>query len=408
MLDGLFRHTDNADGAFARSASVPRFGMHSPRDEDRFSEARFGMHKEFGMQAWHGNRLGAAGGDCGCGGGCGCDGGRCGGGCGDQGEARHYRQRPDEDGVGSYDPPNRWQGSMDPMDQMGDEIDWLRSIKESRTEMEWRLWLGQWRQENRESSWGWQVANLEHSEWAKSNKQGDSIEPRESSGGGGSSRDPLPNEWGWVPSELCYLDPAWNSKGTDIIEKAMEQIYNNIDLVEDWFDLTGYDGYCTLNLLKANGIGGYLHFQRTASYVTECAGEMQWRGCSMWFSNTVQLSKEFVNAIANDYNATTSDGRGRRACLIADLAGTIIHEAMHLCVYTGHDVVYLTQQYYKDQLIRRNAYSDSNCCEVNLSSYDPVDYAGADSILKVVMNLAIEENPGDGKWHTNGCGFPAP
>ena len=70
--------------------------------------------------------------------------------------------------------------------------------------------------------------------------------------GDGLPRERLTDEWGWVASELCYLDPAWNSNGADIIERAMAQINNNIDIVEDWFDLTGYDGYCTLNLLKAN------------------------------------------------------------------------------------------------------------------------------------------------------------
>lgn len=212
----------------------------------------------------------------------------------------------------------------------------------------------------------------------------------------------LASEAGWVASEFCYLDPAWNDKGVSIIERAMRQINNNLDIVEDWFDLTGLDGYCTVNLLSANGTGGYLHFRRDRSEIHACGfGGTGWRGCTVPGSNTVTLSKEYVNAIANDYNDLTSDSTGRRACLVADLASTIVHETLHACFYLTEDYCNLIQQFYRDEFTSRHGYTSSNCCQANLSSYDPADYDGADDVAAVERMMTYDEV--DGKWRTTGC-----
>lgn len=184
----------------------------------------------------------------------------------------------------------------------------------------------------------------------------------------------------------------------------MQQINNNIDIVQDWFDLTGYDGSCTVALLTATGKGGYIHFERTKSESNACGwfGGTGWRGCTIPGSNTISLSQEFVNAVANDYNALTSDSSGRRACLIADLAGTIVHEAMHACFYLTHETIYLCQQFYYDEFASRHSYTSSNCCTVNPSSYDPADYASLDDI-KAVCELHPHSEHSDGKWHLDSC-----
>jgi len=216
----------------------------------------------------------------------------------------------------------------------------------------------------------------------------------------------LAPEAGWVPSEFCYFDPAWNSKGVSIIERAMRQINNNIDLVEDWFSMTKLSGNCTVDLLTATGVGGFLHFRRDQSAVNVCGfGELNWRGCTIPGSNTVTLSKEYVNAIANDFNdASCGDQDGECACLVADLAGTIIHETMHACFYLTNDFCWLAQQFYMDTFIARQGYSNtSNCCTSQLTSYDPADFDGEADVAPQTRALKHERGE-DGRWTTVGCG----
>ena len=219
----------------------------------------------------------------------------------------------------------------------------------------------------------------------------------------GGIPDTLRREIGWTSSEFCYLDPDWNEEETAIIERAMTQINNNIDIVQDWFDLARYDGSCTIHLLKATGRGGFIHFRRTKSRSTACGTNLGWRGCSFPGANVIGLSREFVNAVKNDFNALSGDKSGRRACLIADLAGTIIHEAMHLCFYLTHHYSYLCQQHYYDKFAARHGFTSSNCCVVNPASYDPRDYANLNAIRKVCALHPHERSKSDGKWHLVSC-----
>ncbi len=206
-----------------------------------------------------------------------------------------------------------------------------------------------------------------------------------------------------MASEFCYIGPNWHTKGSEFIERAMTQINNNIDLVEDWFTDAGLDGSCVLNLLTAAGDGGgFLHFRRDESSVHACGFKLDWRGCTIPGSTIITLSAELVNALAND---SATDGGGNRACMVADLASTIIHETMHSCFYSRHKKIILNQQHYYDAFIARQGYTSGSCCVLSPApaSYDPADYADLAAAEAIRFGQAIAQDS-DGTWHTQGCG----
>ncbi len=217
----------------------------------------------------------------------------------------------------------------------------------------------------------------------------------------------LAPELGWEASEYCYLDPDFSDDGEHIIAKAMSQINENIDIVEDFFDRyrnvlgAKVSGACVVNLVTAaSPFAGYLHFERVDRRGNPCSGSKNWLGCTVPGAVVIQLAQRFVKAVYNSRAAhTCSSGAGDCACITAELAAVILHETCHSCLL-DEIPAYLLVAHYKSEFADAHGYSSKCCTGSPVTAWD-------ERVWTEARAKAIADAPGisqsSGEWRLTTC-----
>ncbi len=181
----------------------------------------------------------------------------------------------------------------------------------------------------------------------------------------------------WDATEFCYLDPDFLDSGEFIITKAMAQINENVDIVEDFFDRyrnvlgARVSGSCVVNLVTAaSRFAGYLHFERVDRTGRPCGSEKKWLACTVPGAVVIQLAQQFVGAVFNSRAAhTCSSGDGDCACVVAELAALILHETCHSCLL-DEIPAYLLAAHYKTEFARAKGHTSSCCTGRRILAWD--------------------------------------
>ncbi|MBM4366068.1 MAG: hypothetical protein FJ102_07620 [Deltaproteobacteria bacterium] len=217
----------------------------------------------------------------------------------------------------------------------------------------------------------------------------------------------LAPEIGWEATEFCYLDPDFSDSGEFIIAKAMSQINENIDIVEDFFDRyinvlgAKVSGACVVNLLTAaSAFAGYLHFERVDRRGNPCNGLKNWYGCTVPGAVVIQLAQQFVKAVYNSRAAEScGSGDGACACVTAELAAMIVHETCHSCLL-DEIPAYLLTAHYKYEFASRNGYTSSCCTGHRVMAWN--ERVWTEARAQSVANMpSINQNAGE--WRLASC-----
>jgi hypothetical protein len=165
--------------------------------------------------------------------------------------------------------------------------------------------------------------------------------------------------------------------------KAWNQLVNNIDLVA-FFILMNYSavvGPC----LIARLLGGDCVYDK----VTLFDADISANGFSIPFLPFVWINRHRTAAANNSYDeASCGDGDGECACIVSELAGTILHELSHTCG-ASEGYAHLLSQFYRYYFATRYGYDHANCCayqQGNPSSWSEFDYTYATGDADDVLN----------------------
>lgn len=172
-----------------------------------------------------------------------------------------------------------------------------------------------------------------------------------------------------------------------ILKKAFTQINQNIDIVEDYFRLDGHrrarDGQCLIGRLNGeNRLRIRTKDQLPGAYARVVP-------IVTLNTNRVTFYAQYLNACYNSWERATPTGNGDRVCPIAELAGTLIHEAAHTCL--GNEKYgYLVSYWYRHQFRQRKDHTVRSCSAVNApSSWLPQEYRNKDAVQAETPYLGL-------------------
>ena len=221
------------------------------------------------------------------------------------------------------------------------------------------------------------------------------------------------NEGVWCsrPSDEGRADPDLERTDTNIINRAFRQIGNNIDIIVDYFnsevEVSPTFSDCVVALLLGGGVGAYGVFgiNNAKLIVTEATmsdNAITWLPCVLpW----IELNWCRIEAFSRGYALTDYNGIGAKACLVAELAGTLIHETCHVCCDLTNEVLpELISHYYRFHFARRHNYTDANhCCAAgnDLASYSALSYTDAADARNSTVRMGQQEV--NGQCSTSGC-----
>lgn len=171
----------------------------------------------------------------------------------------------------------------------------------------------------------------------------------------------------WVGQDHFYAEDAWNDDELWLLNKAMKQINNNLDILDDFEDESNYDVACVKRGLST--VRGYFYAGTgdpfEDDFVIVCLADSYY-GCTFPCSDYIILNRFYVQALVTAYRAATcGDQDGECACLTTALSLLIAHETTHRCC-SDENVAYLLSQFYQFEFERRKGYDEhTNCCGVD-------------------------------------------
>ncbi|HND29887.1 MAG TPA: hypothetical protein PLA94_07800, partial [Myxococcota bacterium] len=115
----------------------------------------------------------------------------------------------------------------------------------------------------------------------------------------------------------------------------------------------------------------------------------------------ILLAKQYVKAVFNTRSDfTCGSGSGVCECIIAQLAGTIVHETCHSCLL-GEIPANLLTAHYQATFTLEQGNNSSHCCGTLPFSYDESDWDKASAAA--TSEVTRPEKGGDERWRLTSC-----
>ena len=179
----------------------------------------------------------------------------------------------------------------------------------------------------------------------------------------------------------------------DMLDEAFAQINRNIEMVEDFYDLPGQknsrDGKCITKRLNGTNMLE-IRSKDTDNYVARVVPVVSLN------TNRITFALHYLRGCRHTW-AEADTGGGDKACALAELAGTIIHEAAHTCL--GNEKYgYLISHYYRWRFRKDKGYKVCNCSAVKKpKSWCAQDYKNKEEVQDAVVYCGTKKV--GSKWY---------
>ena len=215
---------------------------------------------------------------------------------------------------------------------------------------------------------------------------------------------------GWTWQGRYWSSDDWGDEQIEVLNRAFEQINNNMDIIEDWEDEAGEETTCQQAILRGNSAYyGQAHIEGGTGVDVFGNG---YAGRTVPGTTTTVLAKHFVKAMANARNFAQCDDDGTCSCPVAAVAGLIIHEVAHMCFQTENGA-YSLGQFYMFRYAQDRGYSSEWCCARDWGDWNPWNYSTeeakeaswqlTETFLTVKSGTPPWHDDDDAKWWPDTC-----